>query len=74
MDNRLAELIIAAAVTIVAVAWAASAGAQVAEAFPVPLEALVNRDAPPHSEMDFRLGDHRQLKGHFFGGSRDRSR
>jgi hypothetical protein len=49
MDNRLAELIIAAAATIVAVAWAASAGAQVAEAFAVPLEALVNRDAPPYS-------------------------
>ena len=74
MDKRLAQLIIAAAVTIVGVAWAAAAGAQADEASPVPLGALVNRDVPPYSEMDFRLGDHQQLKGYFFGGSPNRSR
>ena len=74
MDKRLAKLIIAAAVTIVGVAWAVAAGAQADEASPVPLGAFVNRDVPPYSETDFRLGDHQQLKGHFFGGSRARSK
>lgn len=68
MDKRLAQLIIAAAVTIVGVAWAAAAGAQADD-----LGALVS-DVPPYSEMDFRLGDHQQLKGYFFGGSPNRSR
>ena len=25
----------------------------------------------PHSETDFQLGDHQQLKGYFLGGARE---
>jgi hypothetical protein len=37
-------------------------------------EALPNRYEAPHSETDFRLDDHQQLRGYFLGGSRDRLR
>ena len=74
MDKGFTKLIIAAAAMIVGVTWAAAAGTQADEASSVPLGALVNRDVAPYSEMDFRLGDHLQLKGHFFGGSANRSR
>jgi hypothetical protein len=74
MDKRLAGLIFAAVVASVGVPWTAAAGAQSDEASPAPLGDFVNRDVPPYSETDFRLSDHQQLKGHFFGGLRDRSR
>ena len=75
MHRRLTRLTIEMVVSgMVAGASAGGAGAQssIEQVLPVPSEALINRDIPPYSETDFRLGDHQQLRGYFIGGSRDR--
>ena len=72
MDKRPAGLVIAAAVTVVGIAWASAQEHKPTRLPPYFWELF--RDVPPYSETDFRLGDHQQFKGHFFGGSRGRPR
>jgi hypothetical protein len=72
MRTSITRLIIAAAVATVV-----ASGTPVARSLaapPVPQESLPNRDEPPLSETDFRLGDHQQLRGYFLDGSRERVR
>jgi hypothetical protein len=57
------------AATVAAIVADGSAGAQspTEQAGSMHKEILVNRGDFPHSETDFRLEDHQQLKDYFFG-------
>jgi hypothetical protein len=61
------------AVTVAAIVASGGASAQssIEQARTVQHEVLVNRLDQPHSETDFRLGDHQQLKGYFLRGARE---
>jgi len=50
------------------------AAAQVEQAQASPKRGLTNRYETQSSELDFRLGDHQQLKRILLDGSRDRLR
>jgi hypothetical protein len=62
-----------AASTVAAIVASENACAQspTEQARTLQQEVLVNRLDQPHSETDFRLGDHQQLKGYFLRGARE---
>ena len=62
--------LVAATVAAIVPSGGASAQSPTEQALTVQQEVLVNRLDQPHSETDFRLGDHQQLKGYFLRGAR----
>jgi hypothetical protein len=74
MRSSLARLMIAVAVIGVTPIESAVAQSPAEVTPPVPQQALPNRYEPSHSETDFRLGDHQQLRGYFLSGSQERLR
>jgi hypothetical protein len=74
MRSSLARLIIAVAVLGVTPIESAVGQSPAEVAPPVPQQGLPNRYEPSHSETDFRLGDHQQLRGYFLSGSHERLR
>jgi hypothetical protein len=55
----------------VAAMWRAGAQSPTEQAASMHQEILVNGGDFPHSETDFRLEDHQQLKDYFFGRRRE---
>ena len=62
----------AVAVGITVVAVTAVAQSPIEPTQIVAQQTLTNRSKSPFSEIDFRLGDHQNLKGYFLDNSRDR--
>ena len=62
----------AVAIGITVVAVTAVAQSPVEPTQIVAQQTLTNRSESPFSEIDFRLGDHQNLKGYFLDNSRDR--
>ena len=78
-STRITQLVIgiAAAIAMVAVSVSAIGNDAVAQSTleqmqPSPKGGLTNRYETQSSELDFRLGDHQQLKRILLDGSRDR--
>jgi hypothetical protein len=74
MRSSLTRLIIAVAVVGVTPIESVVAESPAEVAPPIPQQGLPNRYEPSHSETDFRLGDHQQLRGYFLSGSHERLR
>jgi hypothetical protein len=75
MPSSITQLIIGIAAAIAMGAAGAignDAAAQVEQAQASPKGGLTNRYETQSSELDFRLGDHQQLKRILLDGSRDR--